>query len=218
MRELLLKLDKDSVLLLFRLQPIKLRWVINICLTTLVWFIALIKHQGQYRMTVFIVLHFVKKFVWYRSVYTKYSYYRDLFYSGTALHLCDCHRHRWVCYIDTTKITVGGMSYLILSILYDYFVIYIIFYLKQSHTFLFWKIPNLFICGIFEHNLFAADKSIHNLLFLIIYNKYRNQFPFIKPTDHWKTGLYQESDNRCEGDCDSDLNSLASVILGNTLL
>ena len=31
-------------------------------------------------------------------------------------------------------------------------------------------------------------------------------------------GLYQGSDDSCEGDCDLDLNRLASAILDNTLL
>ena len=54
----------------------------------------------------FTVLHFVKTFVWYRSVFTQYSYYRDFFCLGTALRLHDCHPHGWVHYIDTAIITV----------------------------------------------------------------------------------------------------------------
>ena len=46
---------------LFRLKLIKLRWVINICLTTAVLFITSIYYSGQYSVTVFIVLHLVKK-------------------------------------------------------------------------------------------------------------------------------------------------------------
>ena len=61
--ELFLQLDGASVLRLFGLKPIKLWWVVNIYLTTAVWFIALIKYSGEYRVDVFIVLHFVKRFV-----------------------------------------------------------------------------------------------------------------------------------------------------------
>ena len=91
---------------IFGLKPIKLQWVINICLPTAVWFIASIKYLGQYRVTFFIVLHFVKRFVWCLFVFTQYSYYFDLFCLGTASCICECHRHWWVCYIDTTIITV----------------------------------------------------------------------------------------------------------------
>ena len=34
---------------------------------------------------------------------------------------------------------------------------------------------NLFICFIFEHKSFAADKGIHNFRFLTTHNKYSNQ-------------------------------------------
>ena len=37
-------------------------------------------------------------------------------------------------------------------------------------------------------------------------------------SEYWTTELYQRSANRCEGDCDSEWNPLASVILGNTLM
>ena len=52
------------------------------------------------------VLHFVRRFVWHIFVWTQYSYYRDLFRSDPASRLRDCHRHGWVRYIDTRKITV----------------------------------------------------------------------------------------------------------------
>ena len=54
----------------------------------------------------FIVLHFVKRFVWYIFVFIQYNYYHDLFFSGPASYLREHHRHRWVHYIDTTKTTV----------------------------------------------------------------------------------------------------------------
>ena len=57
-------------------------------------------------MTVFIVLHFVKRFVWYLFVFTQYSYYRDFFCLGPASRLRECHRPGWVHYIDTTIMTV----------------------------------------------------------------------------------------------------------------
>ena len=55
-------------------------------------------------------LHVFDLFVWDRSVFTQYGYYRDFFRSGPASHLRDRHRHVWVRYIDTTKITVWCMS------------------------------------------------------------------------------------------------------------
>ena len=88
----------------------------------------------------------------------------------------------------------------------------------KDWSFHFSQISNLFICSIFEHNIFAADKAIHNLQFLITKNKYSNQVYVIKPIYHWKTGIYQGSADCCEGDHDSDLNRLDSAILGNKLL
>ena len=75
-------------------------------------------------------------------------------------------------------------------------------------SFLFSQILNLFICFIFEHNIFAADKAIHHFHYLIINNKYSNQVRVMKTSNHQKTGLYQGSDNSCEGDRNSDLISL----------
>ena len=57
-------------------------------------------------MTVFIVVHLVKRFVWDRSVFTQHSYYREFFCSGPASRIRYCHCHGWVRYIDTTEITV----------------------------------------------------------------------------------------------------------------
>ena len=76
------------------------------------------------------------------------------------------------------------------------------------------------ICLFFssEHKIFAAEKAIHNLQFLIINNKYSNQVYVIKPSDHWKTGFRQGSSECCEGDRDYDLNRLDSEISGNPLL
>ena len=41
----------------------------------------------------FIFLHFVDWFVWDCLIFIQYSYYRDLFCSGPALHLHDYHSH-----------------------------------------------------------------------------------------------------------------------------
>ena len=75
-------------------------------------------------MTVFIVLHFVKIIVWYHSVFTQYSYYRDFFCLGSTSRLRDRHHHGWVRYIDTTKITVWCMSSILIHI--TYFFVYTI--------------------------------------------------------------------------------------------
>ena len=47
-----------------------------------------------------------------------------------------------------------------------------------------------------------------------------NNTPIISPphSEHLKAGLYQGWANHCEGDRYSDLNSMVSAILGNTLL
>ena len=47
-----------------------------------------------------------------------------------------------------------------------------------------------------------------------------NDTPIISPlqSKHWKSGIYQGLDDRCEVDCDSDLNRLDSAILVNALL
>ena len=63
-------------------------------------------------------------------------------------------------------------------------------------------------------------------IYFLCINKQRgaiSQFdnnPFISPlrSKYWTTGIYQGSDDPCKGDRDSDLNCLASEILGNTLL
>ena len=103
-------------------------------------------------------------------------------------------------------------------LIYDDYVIILYYILNCHKTFLFYKISTLFICGIFENIFFAADKGIHNIWLLIIKNKYSYQVSVIKPSDHWNTGLYQGSDDRCEGDRNYDLNRLASAISGNTIL
>ena len=77
---------------------------------TAIFLIESISYSGQNKMTVFIVLHFVKSFVLYRSVFTQCSYYRDFFRFGPVLRLCYRHRHVGVRYFDTTKITVSCMS------------------------------------------------------------------------------------------------------------
>ena len=50
-----------------------------------------------------IVLHFVKKIVWYLSVFNKYSFYCDLFRLGTTLCLFYRHHHVWVRYFNLLK-------------------------------------------------------------------------------------------------------------------
>ena len=69
------------------------------------------KHiQYIIRWLFIIFLHFVKSFVWYRSVFNQYSCYCDLFCLGTALRICHRHRHVLVWYFDTTKIMVLCIS------------------------------------------------------------------------------------------------------------
>ena len=74
-------------------------------------------------------------------------------------------------------------------LIYDGSVILSCFILNCHRNFLFSQISDLFICGIFEHNFFAADKAIHNLQLFITNNKYSNQLSVIKPINHLKMGF-----------------------------
>ena len=190
--------------------------------------------QGDF----FTVLHFVKRFVWDCLVFTEYSYYCEFFFLRPVLRLCNCHCHGWVSYIDTTKITVCCMSPLILSIdlWWLYYFIMIHFKLTNGAMVKWWmmkwcngerkiRIGRFFLTTIeYVHLFYFQTQKIcsrsrnHNLQFLITNNKYNNQVYVIKPIYHLKTGLYQGSANCCEWDRESDLNSLASEISGNTLL
>ena len=62
--------------------------------------------------------------MWDCSFFTKNSYYRNLFCSGTASQLYDRHCHVWVRYINTTKITVWCMSLILIHM--TYFSVYTI--------------------------------------------------------------------------------------------
>ena len=56
--------------------------------------------------------------MWYRSVFTQYSYYSDFFCLVPSLRLFDRHCHVWVQYIDTKKITVWCMSSILIHMTY----------------------------------------------------------------------------------------------------
>ena len=75
----------------------------------------------------------VLRFVWDRLVFTQYSYYHDLFFSGPELRLRNQHRHMWVRNIETTIITVWCMSSLILSIDLQWLCYFIMFYFKLTN-------------------------------------------------------------------------------------
>ena len=88
------------------------------------------KHiQDKKRWFFIIVLHFVKSFVWYRSDFTQYNYYRDFFCLGPASRICHHHRHVWVRYFDTTKIMVLCMSSILIHMPYFSFII-----IKSHHV------------------------------------------------------------------------------------
>ena len=176
--------------------------------------------------------------MWDCLVFTQYSYYHEFFCWGCASRLRNCHRHVWLCYIDTTKIMVGCMSSLIFSIDLKWCCCFIMFYFKLTNGEMVkrWmvkcfnseiriRIGHFFLTNIesvhffyFKHSIFATDKATHKFKFLITNNKYSNQVYVIKKSDHWKTRLYQGSADHREGDCDSDLNCLASAISSNPLL
>ena len=61
------------------------------------------------------------RFVWIFSVFTQYSYYRDLFCLGPSSRLCDRHSHMQVRYIDITNITVWCMSLILIRMNCFYF-------------------------------------------------------------------------------------------------
>ena len=61
-------------------------------------------------------------------------------------------------------------------LIYDDSIILLCFILNCHRTFLFSQISNPFIFIIFEHNIFTADKAIHNLQFFITNNKYIKKF------------------------------------------
>ena len=65
-------------------------------------------------------------FLWDIFVFTNYIYYCDFFCLGTALRLCDRHRHGWVRYTDTTK--NYGLVYVIAAIVYWYTMILFFYY------------------------------------------------------------------------------------------
>ena len=121
--------------------------------------------------------------MWDCSVFTQYSYYRDLFCSVPEFYLCYHYRHGWVRYIDTTKTTVWYMSSLLLSIYIWLFCCFIMFYFKLTNgtivkwwmlewwngeikisigRLLFSQIWNMFIFN-FRKQHFRSRQSNHNL-------------------------------------------------------
>ena len=91
------------------------------------------KYEGEYIVTVFTVLHFVKRCMCDRSVLTQYSYYSDFFCSWPALRLRNWNCHGWVRYINNMKTTVWCMSLLILSIDLLWLCYFIMFYFKLKN-------------------------------------------------------------------------------------
>ena len=63
--------------------------------------------------------------MWDCSVFTQYSYYRELFCLGPVLCIHDRHCHVWVRFINTTEIMVWCMSSILLHM--TYFYVYTIF-------------------------------------------------------------------------------------------
>ena len=61
------------------------------------------KKSGHNKVVVFMVLHFVKIFVWYQLIFTPYSYYRDFFCLGPESCLGNWHYHVWVRYFRYYK-------------------------------------------------------------------------------------------------------------------
>ena len=87
--------------------------------------------------------------------------------------------------------------------IYNKHVNLLCFVINHHNTLFITQISNIFICYILEHNV-----SLH----ASTYTTFRNLLSSTQ-RKHWKTGLYQGSKYCFEGDCDSDLNRLSSVIL-----
>ena len=83
--------------------------------------------------------------------------YQNCFYS----YYCEIHLRRYIIWYC--------------PLTYDNSLIFIMFYIKLSRNFAFLTNIGSFFCGILEHNVFAAVKEIHTLIFLINNNKWRNQ-------------------------------------------
>ena len=112
------------------------------------------------------------------------------------LYYLDIHLHRYIFW------------YCILT--YDDSVIFIMLYFKLSRNFSFLTNIESVHLWYFQTQLFAADKVIHHLRFLIINNKCRNQVPVIKVSQHWNKKYYRRSADCFEGDLDLDINCLDS--------
>ena len=109
----------------------------------------------------FIVLHLVKRFVWYRSVFTKFSYYRDFFCLEPASCLHDHHCHGWMCYIDTTKIT---------ALMFVWYCLVFIQYIYYSDFFCLGPalcIP-IFYCYVWVHYVDAAKTVVACMSLLLL--------------------------------------------------
>ena len=161
---------------------------------------------------IFVETHFVESRI--NNSYTQFFFGSVLLIPQLPLWLVGSPWYvrtlQYCSYLYYRKIHLRRYIHCYYQPMYNNSVIFIMFYLNCHRTFILSQILNLFICGIFKHNLFAADKSIHYLRFLIINNKCRNKVPVIKPINHWKTEHYRESVDRGEGYLDSDLNLLAS--------
>ena len=112
------------------------------------------------------------------------------------LYYCDIHLHRYIrCYCQFT---------------YNDSVILIMFYFKLSRKFSFLTNIKSSHLWYFWTQLFAADKEIHNFLFLVINNNFRNQVPVIKPSNRLKREYYWGLAGCCERYLHLDLNCLDS--------
>ena len=152
----------------------------------------------------------VLRFVWYCLVFIQYSYYCDFVCLWLALCLCFKHRHVWVRFIHTKKITVACMSLLLLSIDLQRYWYFIMFYFKlkngamdkwcmvkwcngEIHIMIGRFVSHKYwICSfvLFSNTtFFAAVKAIHIFQYLTTHKKYINRVYVIKPRDHQKTGL-----------------------------
>ena len=171
--------------------------------TTDILFIASKIYSGKNKVTIFIVLQFFKSFVWYKSVFNKYSFYCHFFRLGPESRLCHCHCHVWVCYFDTTKIMVWCMSSILIHMIY--FSIYTIFISEHYRAIVsYCPTPSQQVSVIFWNITitFWLQSQVRSVTCFCFFNawhfyitKYRNtlhrHYFVVTGTQFWTTGRFK---------------------------
>ena len=72
------------------------------------------------------------------------------------------------CYLQYSETHLHGFICWYCTLIYDKYLIFVMFYIKLSQIFDFIKILNMSFCNIFEHNVFLQTKKSTIFQFLII--------------------------------------------------